>query len=124
MGPPPYGYGGPPMSPMPMGYHPQHPHMQSPGGFGSPPGMYPSPQHHAVGGGSGRPGGPPGTPQGGMPYMPPRDTYDPTQSPSNAYHQNSAGGGGGEGAPVDGGPGTGGRGEQVNMSDVSHLLMY
>lgn len=143
--PPPYGYGGPPMSPMPMGYHPQHPHMQSPGGFGSPPGMYPSPQHHAVGGGSGRPGGPPGTPQGGMPYMPPRDAYDPTQSPSNAYHQNSAGGGpgrveqrrhadgsmsisigggGGEGAPVDGGPGTGGRGEQVNMSDVSHLLMY
>merc|ERR1712238_248383 len=141
--PPPYGYGGPPMSPMPMGYA-QHPHMQSPGGFGSPPGMYPSPQH----GGGGRPGGPPGTPQGGMPYMPPRDAYDPTQSPSNAY-QNPGGGHGGpgrveqrrhadgsmsisigaEGAPGDGAPPqavNGEVGEQagVNISDVSHLLLY
>jgi hypothetical protein len=164
--PPPYGYGGPPMSPMPMGYA-QHPHMQSPGGFGSPPGMYPSPQH----GGGGRPGGPPGTPQGGMPYMPPRDAYDPSQSPSNPYgpqgghpghpghpgghpggpgrveqrrHADgsmsiSIGGGGGPGGPggPEGGPGDGGPppqgpgdgdggGEQagVNISDVSHLLLY
>ena len=60
---------------MTMGYA-QHPHMQSPGGFGSPPGMYPSPgvpQHQQQHGG-GR--GPPGTPQGGgMPYMPPRESY-------------------------------------------------
>jgi len=150
--PPPYGYGGPPMSPMPMGYA-QHPHMQSPGGFGSPPpGMYPSPQH---GGGGGRPGvGPPQTPQGGgvgMPYMPPRDAYgDPSNSPPSQYpnpHGQGMGpgvggpgrvvqrshadgsmsisiGGGAGGGGVEGGPQEGGGGGDPNMADVSHLLMY
>jgi len=137
--PPPYGYGGPPMSPMPMGYA-QHPHMQSPGGFGSPPpGMYPSPQHHG-----GRPGGPPGTPQGGMPYMPPREAYgDPSNSPSQYPGPHGPGGGrveqrrhadgsmsisigggaGGEGGPGDAGGPPGGGGDP-NISDVSHLLLH
>jgi hypothetical protein len=150
--PPPYGYGGPPMSPMPMGYA-QHPHMQSPGGFGSPPGMYPSPgvpQHQQQhGGGRGPPGGPPGTPQGGgMPYMPPRESYGdiPSNSPS-PYQTNPhgvpgggrveqrrhadgsmsisiGGGAGGEGGPGDGGPPGVGNGGDPNISDVSHLLLY
>jgi hypothetical protein len=125
--PPPYGYGGPPMSPMPMGY-PQHHHMQSPGGFGSP-GMYPSPQHAR---------GPPGTPQG-MPYMPPSQAYDQSGSPPG-YHQPPPGRveqrrhpdgsmsisiGGGAAAPASGGDGAAeGQEEQVGMSEVSHLLMY
>ena len=137
--PPPYGYGGPPMSPMPMGYA-QHPHMQSPGGFGSPPpGMYPSPQHGHRGGSA---GGPPGTPQGGMPYMPPREAYgDHSGSPSQYQHGpppggrveqrrhadgsmsiSIGGGAGGDGGP-DGGPPPGGGGDP-NLGDVSHLLMY
>lgn len=134
--PAPYGYGGPPMSPMPMGYAPQHHHMQSPGGFGSPPpGMYPSPQHGS------RPSGPPGTPQGGMPYMPHRDAYgDSANSPSQypphgppgrveqRRHADGSmsisigGGAGGEGGPEGGGPPPGGGGP--NLGDVSHLLMY
>jgi hypothetical protein len=134
--PPPYGYGGPPMSPMPMGY-PQHHHMQSPGGFGSPPGMYPSPQH-------GRQVGPPGTPQGvSMPYMPPSQAYDQQGSPPG-YHppghgasgrveqrRNADGSmsisiGGGGTAPAPGAPPGDGQEDQagVNISDVSHLLLY
>lgn len=141
--PPPYGYG-PPMSPMPMGY-PQHPHMQSPGGFGSPDGMYPSPQRTA--------GGPLGTPQGGgsgggagIPYMPPTQAYEQQASPSAGYPpqgdsgpQPHAGPGRveqrrhadgsmsisiGGGSAAGSGAAEGGEGQDgVNISDVSHLLM-
>jgi hypothetical protein len=126
--PPPYGYpGGPPMSPMPMGY-PQHHHMQSPGGFGSPPGMYPSP---------GRPG-PPGTPQGGaMPYMPPTQAYEHGGSPPQGYHPPPPGPPGrveqrrhadGSMSISIGAGGAAASGEEAQegegMQDVSQLLMY
>ena len=62
-----------PMSPLPSMPHHHH-GMASPGGFASPgmmPGMgFPSPSHRA----------PRGTP-GRMPYMPPSQAYDATQSP-------------------------------------------
>lgn len=130
-----------PMSPMPMGGH--HSHMQSPGGFGSPGMMhgmgYPSP-HRRSGGSSGvmeTPGR--SGPGGNMPYMPPSNSYENQGSPGS-YPQSGGGSGsrveqrrhpdgsmsisiGGNGA-TGGSNGSAGGEEQVNMSDVSHLLLY
>lgn len=141
--PPPYGahMGEIPMSPMPqiMGGH--HPHMQSPGGFGSPgmmPGMgYPSPQHARRG-----PGGPPGAmetpgrpgPGGNMPYMPPSQSYEHQGSGSRVEQRRNADGsmsisigGGSGGADNEGGNGSNNAGEEqssMNISNVAHLLLY
>lgn len=147
--PHPYGHVGEiPMSPMPpMAGH----HMQSPGGFVSPgmmPGMgYPSPQPGRRPGTAG-PGametpGRAGAGQGGasLPYIPPAQAYD-AQSPQNnqhAFSQHQHAGsrvehrrhpdgsmsisiGGGSGA--NGTQGSEDQPPSMNMTDVSHLLLY
>ena len=147
--PPPYGgphMGEIPMSPMPqMGVH--HPHMQSPGGFGSPGMMsgmgYPSPQHRR---------GPPGvmeTPvRPSMPYMPPSQSYESQGSPAN-YQPHVGGPGsrveqrrhadGSLSISIGGGGGASGNGNGsangtvsdgnedrsgMNISSVADLLLY
>lgn len=145
--PPPHHMGDIPMSPIPGQYHP---HMQSPGGFGSPgmvPGMgYPSPQNRR--GPGGLPGvmetsGRPSTSGGAMSYIPPAQGYDNHGSSPTMYQEQggansrveqrrhpdgsmsiSIGGGNGGAGGAEGN----GAGEDpssaMNISDVSHLLLY
>ena len=149
-GPPHHGYGGHmgeiPMSPMPSMAHP-HPHaMQSPGAYGSPGmmvGMFPSPQQYARRPAAAAPGAmeTPGrqrAEQGGaaLPFIPPVQAYDAhTASPADRmqhHHSNrvaqrsnadgsmsiSIGANGAEGSPSAEEP------SSMNISDVSHLLLY
>jgi hypothetical protein len=125
-----------PMSPMPAMGHPHH-HMQSPGTFGSPGMMhtmgYPSPQHAR------RPAAAPGvmdTPGrtraeqvgGTLPYIPPPQAYDAQTSPaarSQPNHQHRVEQRRNPDGSMSISIGAGSEEQSaMNISDVSHLLLY